>query len=47
MILKRCLIVATNIVQNNDIEKYVYSGYGIASDGKYSSNFESDFARML
>ena len=26
---KNCLFGATNIVENSDKEKYVYSGYGI------------------
>ena len=33
-ILKNCLFGATNIVKNSDKSKYVYSGYGIAFDGK-------------
>ena len=38
---------ATNIVKNNDKdkEKYEYSGYGIAFDGKGSWSFYDDFAR--
>ena len=31
--LKDCLFGSTNIVKDNDKEKYVYSGYGIAFDG--------------
>ena len=33
-ILRNCLFGATNIVKNSDKSKYVYSGYGIAFDGK-------------
>ena len=32
--LKNCLSGATNIVKNSDTERYVYSVYGIAFDGK-------------
>ena len=31
---KSCLFGATNMIKNNDKEKYVYSGFGIAFDGK-------------
>ena len=31
--LKDCLFGSTNIVKDNDKEKHVYSGYGIAFDG--------------
>ena len=34
--LKNCLFGATNEVKNNNKEKYVFSGYGIAFDGKDS-----------
>ena len=42
--LKNCLFGATNIVKNNDKEKYVYSGYRIVFDGKISWSFNDDFA---
>ena len=32
--IKSCLFGATSIVKNSDKEKYVYSGYGVAFDGK-------------
>ena len=38
---------ATNIVKNNNKEKYFYSGYGIAFDGKGSRSFGNDFARNV
>ena len=42
-----CLFGATNIVKNNDKEKYVYSGYRIGFDGKGSWSFGNDFARNV
>ena len=45
--LKNCLFGATNIVKNSDKEKYVYSGYGIAFDGKGEWSFCNDYARNL
>ena len=36
---------ATNIINNNDKEMYVYSAYGIAFDGIGSWSFNDDFAR--
>ena len=44
---KNCLFGATNIVKNNDKEKYVYSGHGITFDNAGSSSFDSDFARNV
>ena len=32
--LKNVLFGSTNTIKDNDKEKYVYSGYGIAFDGK-------------
>ena len=37
--LENCLFKVTNIVKNSDKEKYVYSGYGIAFNGKSESIF--------
>ena len=37
----------TNIVKHSDEEKYVYSGHGIAFDGKGSWSFNDDFARNV
>ena len=37
----------TNIVKNNDKGKYVYSGYGIAFDGKGKWSFGNDLARNV
>ena len=45
LILKNCLLVATNVVNNSDKSKYVYNGYGIAFDGDGSWSFGNDFAR--
>ena len=42
--LKNCLFGATNIVKNSDRQNYVYSGCGIAFDGKRSWGFNDDFA---
>ena len=39
---KNCLFGATSIVKNNDKEKYVYSCYGIAFDGKGKQSFGND-----
>ena len=44
LVVKNCLFGVTNIVKNNDKEKYVYSGSGIAFDGKSSRSFNDDFA---
>ena len=38
---------ATDIVKNNDKEKYVYSGYRIAFYVKGSWSFNDDFARNV
>ena len=35
------------LVKNSDKEKYVYSGYQIAFDGKGSWSFDNDFARNV
>ena len=35
---------ATNTVKSSDKEKYAYSGYGTAFDGKGSWSFNDDFA---
>ena len=45
--LKNCLFGAANIVKNNDKEKWVWSGSGIAFDGISSWNFGNDFARNV
>ena len=39
------MLCASSIVKNNDKEKWVYSGYGIASDGKGTWHFGDDFVR--
>ena len=46
-IIKNCLFRATSIVKNNDKEKYVYSGYGIAFDGKGGWSFDNETARNV
>ena len=38
---------ATNIVKNNDKEKYVHSCYGIAFDGKVEWSFGKNSARNV
>ena len=43
--LKNYLFGLTNIVSDNDKEKYMYSGYGIAFNGKGLWSFNDDFAR--
>ena len=45
--LKNCFFGATNIVKNIDKEKYVYSGYGIAFDGKIEWSFGNDYTRNV
>ena len=44
---KNYLLGVTNVVKNNDKEKYVYSGYGIAFDGKSEWNFGNDSTRNV
>ena len=46
-ILKNWLFGATNIIKNNDKEKYVFSGYGIVFDGKGGWSFGNDYARNV
>ena len=46
-ILKNCLFGATTIVKTNDKEKYVYSGYGIAFNGKNQWSFGNYYARNV
>ena len=41
---KKFLFGVTNIVENNDKENWVYSGYGIVFDGADSWNFDNEFA---
>ena len=38
---------ATNIVKNNHKEKYLYTDYGIAFDGKGEWSFDNDYARNV
>ena len=45
--LKNCLFGAANIVKNGNKEKYVYSGYGMAFDGKGEWSFGNDYARNV
>ena len=45
--MKNCFLGAASIVKNSDKEKYVYSGYGIAFDGKGEWSFGNDYARNL
>ena len=45
--IKNCLFCATTIVKNSDKEKWLYSGYGIAFDGKGEWSFGNDFARAV
>ena len=47
-ILKKYLFDATNIVKNNDkMDKWVYSGYGIALNEKSEWHFGNDSARKV
>ena len=41
--LKNCLFGATSMVKSSDREKWVYSGYGIAFDGKGTGSFGNEF----
>ena len=45
--IKNCLFGTTSIVKNSDKEKYVYSDYRIAFDGKDWCSFENDYARKF
>ena len=45
--LKNCLFGATNIVKDNDKEKYVYSGCRITFDSAGSWSFGNGFARNV
>ena len=36
---------ATNIAKNSDKSKWMYSGYGIAFDGKGEYNFGNDYVK--
>ena len=45
--IKNCLFGVTSILKNNDEEKYVNSGYGIAFEGKGEWNFENGTARNV
>ena len=38
---------AANIVKNSDVEKYLYSGYGIVFYGKGEWNCDKDYARNV
>ena len=44
---KDCLLDATDIVNNSGKEKWVYSGYAIAFDGKGASIFGTDYAKNV
>ena len=46
-ISRNCLFGATNIVKNSDKSKYVYSGYGIAFDGKGNWKFDNELSNFL
>ena len=41
------MLGATNIARNSDKEKYVYSGYTIAFDGKGEWSFDNDYTRNV
>ena len=45
--LKSCYFGATNIVKNSDKERYVYSGYRRAFDGKGEWSFDNDYDRNV
>ena len=42
---KNCLFGATNIAKNSDKSKWMYSGYGIAFDGKGEYKFGNDYVK--
>ena len=44
---KNCLFGATNVVKNNDKEKYVYSRYRIVFDGKGEWSFGNTPAKNV
>ena len=41
------MLGATNILKSSYRENYVYSGYGIAFDGKGSLSYSDDFAKNV
>ena len=45
--IKNCLFGVTNIVKNDDKEKYVYSGYRIAFDEKGEQSFKNYTGRNV
>ena len=45
--IKNCLFGATSIVNNSNKEKWMYSGYGIAFDGKGEWSFGNDYFVIL
>ena len=45
--LKNCLFGATDIIKNSDKETYLYSGYGIALNGRVEWSFGNDCARNV
>ena len=45
--IKDCLFGGTSILKKSDKEKWVYSGYGIAFDGKGECSFDNDYARTV
>ena len=45
--MKICLFRATNILKHNVKEKWLYSGYGIAFNGKCEWKCGNDFARNV
>ena len=44
---KNCLFYVTNVTKHTDKEKWVYSGYGTASDGKVELSFCNGFTRNV
>ena len=45
--IRNCLFGATSLVKNSDKEKFVFSGFGIAFDGKGKWSFDNDTARNV
>ena len=45
--IKNCLFGATSIAKNSNKEKWVYSAYGIAFDGKGEWSFGNDNAKNV
>ena len=45
--LYNCLFVATSVLKNSDKDKWVYSDYGIAFDGKIHVGFDNSLSSHI